>query len=68
MAKFAVKQTFFLRGNFTPFLSKSFQIRDHFFALLFSKDSQNFKSFDIGLEEVGTKRRLTEQTNEEEKT
>ena len=31
---------FFLRGNFTPFTSKSFQIWDHLFLLLFLKDSK----------------------------
>ena len=45
-------------GNFTPFISKSFQIQDNFFTFLFSTDSENFKSFDIGLWEVGTKRHL----------
>ena len=41
-----------------PFMSKSFQIGDHFFPLLFPKDSENFKSFDIGFWEVGAQRRL----------
>ena len=49
---------FFLRSNFTVFISKSFQIRDHFFPLLFPKDSENLKSLDIGLQEMGAKRRL----------
>ena len=35
------KNPLFLCGNFTPFMSKSFQIRDHFFSLLFPKDSKN---------------------------
>ena len=52
------KKTFFLRGNFTPFISKSFQIWDHFFPLLFPKYSENLKSLDIGLWEVGAKRHL----------
>ena len=38
------------------FMSKSFQIWDHFFPLLFPKDSKNLKSLDIGLREVGAKR------------
>ena len=33
------KKNFFGCGNFTLFMSKSFQIWDHFFPLLFSKDS-----------------------------
>ena len=51
-------KNFFRRGDFTPFMSKSFQIWDHFFPLLFPKDSENLKSLDIGLWEVGAKRRL----------
>ena len=27
-------------GNFTPFISKSFQIGDHFFSIIFPKDSE----------------------------
>ena len=50
------KKTIFLCGNFTPFMSKKF----HFFPLLFPKDSQNPKSFDIGFLEVGKKDCLTE--------
>ena len=57
MARFAEKQTFFCSG-FTPFMSKCFQIRDHFFPVLFSEDSENVKSVDIGLWEVGAKRCL----------
>ena len=49
---------FFLRGDLTPFMSKSFTIRDHFLPLLIPKDSENLKSLDIGLQEVGAKRRL----------
>ena len=48
----------FQRGYFTPFTRKSFQIGDHFFSLLFPKDSKNLKSLDIGLWEVGAKRLL----------
>ena len=55
----------FLQCNFTPFMRKIFQIRDHFFPLLFSKDSKNQKSLDIGLWEVGAKRtfKRSEQIN-----
>ena len=52
------KVFFFLHGDFTPFMSKSAQIWDHFFPLLFPKDSENPKSLDIGLWEVGAKRYL----------
>ena len=34
-----------LRSNFTPFMSKSFQIWDYFIPLLFHKDSKNLKTF-----------------------
>ena len=51
-------KNFFRRGDFTPFMRKSFQIGDPFFPLLFPKDSENLKSWDIGLQEVGTKRHL----------
>ena len=37
-------------------MSKSFQIWDHFFPLLLPKDSENLKSLDIWLQEVGAKR------------
>ena len=52
------KYNFFLCGNFTPLMSKSFPIWDHLFFLLFPKDSENLKSLDIRLSEVGAKRRL----------
>ena len=42
------KKNLFLRGDFTPFISKSFHIWDYFFILLFPKDSENLKSLDIG--------------------
>ena len=41
------KKNFVLRSDFTPFMSKSFQIWDHFFALLLLKDSEYLKSLDI---------------------
>ena len=41
-AKILQKQ-FFLRRDFTPFISESFQIWDHFFPLLFPKDSESLK-------------------------
>ena len=45
-----------MRRDFTPFISKSFQIWDHCFPLFFPKDYKNPKSLDIGLQEVGVKR------------
>ena len=47
-----------MRVNFTPFISKSFQIWDHFFPLLSPKDLESLKILDIWLQEVGEKRRL----------
>ena len=41
--------------NFTPFMSKSFQIWDHFFPLLFPKDSENLKFVDIYFGKWGQK-------------
>ena len=51
-------KTFFCRGNFTRFMSQSFQIWGHFFSLLFPKDFEDLKNLDIGLWEVGAKRCL----------
>ena len=48
-------KNFFCLSDFTPFMSKSRQILDHFFQLLFPKDSKNLTSLDIGLQEVGEK-------------
>ena len=45
-------------GDFTPFISKSFQIWDHVFQLLFPKDSKSLTILDIPLLEVGAKRCL----------
>ena len=47
-----------MHGNFTPFMSKSFQIWDHLFHLIFPNNSENLKSLDIGRQAVGAKRRL----------
>ena len=52
------KQSLFCRGNFTLFMSKSCQIWDHIFSLLFPRDSENLNSLDIGLREMGAKRQL----------
>ena len=45
-----------MRGNFTPFISKSVQIWDHLFPILFPNDSKNLTILDIGLWKVGSKR------------
>ena len=49
---------FFCCGDFRSFLGKNVQIWDHFFPLLFPKDSESLKMLDIRLWEVGAKRRL----------
>ena len=54
-------KNFFCRNNFTPFMSKSFQIWDHFLPLLFPKDSNKLKILHIGLWDVGAKNPLKEQ-------
>ena len=58
MKKIRNKKTFFAAAIFTPFMSKSFLIRDHFFPLLFPKDSEYLTILDIGLLEVGAKKPL----------
>ena len=45
-------------GDFTPFMSKTFQIWDHLFSALFPKDSESLKTLYIRLGEVGAKRCL----------
>ena len=57
-AKSATKKNFFLRGDFRPFPNKNVQMLDHFFPLLFPKDSESLKILDILLWEVGAKRPL----------
>ena len=47
-----------MRGDFRPLPNKNIQILDHFFPLLFPKDSESLKIFDIRLREVGAKRPL----------
>ena len=46
-----------MRGDFRPFSDKNVQMLDHFFPLLFPKDSESLKIFDIRLREVGQKDR-----------
>ena len=52
------KKHFYLRGDFWQFSNKNVQMLDHFFQLLFPKDSESLKILDIPLCEVGAKRRL----------
>ena len=47
-----------MRGNFRSIPNKNVQMLDHFFPLLFPKDSESLKIFDIQLREVGAKRPL----------
>ena len=56
-AKSAKKKTFFLRGDFRPLRNKNFQMLDHFFPLLFPKDSESLKILDIRLREEEAKDR-----------
>ena len=50
------KKIFFFCGDFTPFMSKSFQIWDHLFQLTFPKDSKNLKKFGHCTSERGGKK------------
>ena len=53
-------KNFFCRGVFTPFTSKCFfNLTPLLSIVFFPKDSENLKSFDIGLQEVGAKRPLS---------
>ena len=47
-----------MRGNFRQFSNKNVQMLDHFFPLLFPKDSESLKILHIRLREVGAKRPL----------
>ena len=47
-----------MRGDFGPFPNKNVQKLDHFFPLLFPKDSESLKILDIQFREVGAKRPL----------
>ena len=47
-----------LRGDFRPLPNKNVQMLDHFFPLLFPKDSESLKILDIRLWEVKAKRPL----------
>ena len=57
-ARFAIKKNLFLGSNFTPFISKKFKIWDHFFPLLFSKDSEKLNKFGHLALGRGAKKRL----------
>ena len=63
-AKSATKKKFFLRGDFRPLPNKNYQMLDHFFPLLFPKESESLKILDIQLREVGAKRPLKKTENQ----
>ena len=52
------RKKLFFRGNFRQFSNKNVHIWDHFFPLLFPKDSESLKILVIRLREVGAKRPL----------
>ena len=58
VVKKITKKNFFLRRDFKRLSNKNVQICDQFFPLLFPKDSESLKILDIGLQEMGAKRRL----------
>ena len=55
--KKSIKKNIFRRSDFTPFMRIFFFfiIWEHFFTLLFPKDSEDINSLDIELQEVGEK-------------
>ena len=57
------EKNFLLRGNFSLFSNKNVHIWDHFFPLLFPKDSKSLKILDIRLREVWAKRPLKKTEN-----
>ena len=59
----SAKKNFFLRGDFRPLPNKNVQMLDHFFPLLFLKDSESLIILDIRLWEVGAKRPLKKTEN-----
>ena len=58
MVKFAQKQNKKICSDFTPFISKSFQIWDHLFPLLFCKDSESQNCLTSNFGKWGAKRHL----------
>ena len=56
--KISKKTNFFLRGDLRPLPNKNVQMLNHFFPLLFPKDSESLKILDIRLQKVGAKRPL----------
>ena len=65
--KKSVKKNFCC-GDFTPFMGNSCQIWDHFFQLLFPKDSENLNTLDIWLWEVGAKKTVKGVRNSDRQT
>ena len=60
----SAKKKLFFCGNFRPLLYKNVQMLDHFFQLLFPKDSKSLKILDIRLWAVGAKRPLKKTKNQ----
>ena len=58
-------KNFLRRGNFTPFMSKSFQTWDHFFPLFSPKDSENLKFLTLDFMKWGQKTFKRSEKNEE---
>ena len=56
-------KNFFLRSNFRQFSKKNVHIWDHFFPLLFPKDSESLKILDIRFREAGAKSPLKKTKN-----
>ena len=57
------EKNFFLRGDFRQFSNKNAHIWDHFFPLLFPKNSESLKILDMRLREVGAKRQFKKTKN-----
>ena len=57
------EKNIFLWRDFRQFSNKNVHIWDHFFPLLFPKDSESVKILDIQLREVGAKRPLKKTEN-----
>jgi hypothetical protein len=57
------EKNFFFRGDFRQFSNKNVQMLDHFFPILFPKDSKSLKILDIRLREVGAKRPIKKTQN-----
>ena len=59
----SAKKNFFLRGNFRPLSNKNVQMLDHFFPLLFPKDSESLKYWTSDFGKWGQKDRKKKTKN-----